>query len=173
MNSKYQSQDLLAMLDQLGIRYILHKHEAVFNCQQSEKLAIAGNNGKTKNLFLHNRKKSQYYLVVVEPKLAVDLRSLTQTLGDSKLSFASEVDLNEILGVGLGSVSLLALANDQQLRVRPVIDSSVWSSEIIQCHPLRNDMTLELKRNDLEQFLLSIDHKPYIATIPKKESNPI
>jgi len=122
-------------------------------------------------LFLHNRKKSHYYLVVVEPKHAVDLRSLTQTLGDSKLSFASEADLNDILGVGLGCVSLLALANDHQLRVCPLIDSTVWSSETIQCHPLRNDMTLELKRSDLEHFLNSVNHKPHISTIPKKEFN--
>lgn len=168
MLGRYQPSELLDLLTSLGLDFIAHTHEPVFNCHQAQQLAIAENQGKTKNLFVHNRKKTQYYLIVVSPENTVDLKALANSIKETKLSFAPEEDLLNLLGIGPGCVSLLALVNDQNLVVKPIIDSHLWSANSMQCHPLRNDMTLEIPLINLENFLNHILHTPLICEVPKK-----
>lgn len=145
-------KDIYKILKQLGIQYVKHEHPAVFTVEESKKIDLKMKGGKTKNLFLRNKKGDIHYLVTIEHEKKADLKDLRQKLGESKLSFASPERLKEHLGLTPGSVSLLGLINNADKKVIVVIDKDLWKNDVICCHPNTNTATLEIGRADLQKF---------------------
>ncbi len=73
---------------------------------------------------------------------------------------------NRHLGIKPGSVSLLALVNDQALAVEFVIDRSLWEADAVHAHPLVNTATMIIARADLECFLAATRHVPRVIDVP-------
>jgi hypothetical protein len=48
---------------------------------------------KTKNLFLRDSKSKRHFLIVMSADRAVELKSLSEAIGRTKLGFASQEDL--------------------------------------------------------------------------------
>lgn len=150
-----------------GIPFERFEHEAVFTCEESDKLPpIPGQD--TKNLLLRNKKKTQIFLVTVGHEKQVDLKALEQTLDAGRLSFASPDLMMECLGVTPGSVTLLGLVHDKEHRVQVVIDQNIWDAESIKCHPLVNTATVRIPHAGLETFLESTGHEPRVVEVPAK-----
>ncbi len=145
--------DLLKTLDSLGIQYVRHTHPAVFTVAQAKQHYGNIKGGDSKNLFLRNKTKSKYYLVLVESSKRLDLATLQNTLGELKLSFASSEDLQKFLGLTPGAVSPFGLINDVEKKVIVIIDSDLWKHDILHFHPNVNTETFELSRADFKKFL--------------------
>ena len=93
-------------------------------------------------------------------------KDLSAQLGVSRLSFASEDHMRELLDVLPGSVSVLALMNDPENRVRLVIDQAVLAEEYVGCHPCQNTSSIKLRTSDLlEKFLPAVHHTPTVVTL--------
>ena len=144
---------VLQILKSLGIEYVIHEHPAVYTVAEAEQYYGDVKGGKSKNLFLRNKNKSNYYLVILEGSKRLDLDALKATLNESKLSFASPEELKEFLGLTPGSVSPFGLINDKEKRVKVVIDEGLWGHERLHYHPNINTATLELSRDDFKKFL--------------------
>ena len=125
----------------------------LFTVEESKKLSPELEGASTKNLFLRDKKGSRHFLVTVPEDKQVDLKALSGKLDCSRLSFASPERLKTHLGIEPGSVSLLALANDNENKVEAFIDQDIWQAEAILCHPLVNTSTLVIPREDMGQFL--------------------
>lgn len=103
-----------------------------------------------KNLFLRDNKKRNYYLLTVKEGKNVDLKAFRQKYNTRPLSFASEQDLMEILGLLPGTVNPLALLNDQGRRVQLFLDEALISPlGLIGIHPNDNTAIVWLKTQDL------------------------
>jgi len=76
------------------------------------------------------------------------------------LRFASGQNLQHLLGVASGSVTMMGLINDTAHDVELWIDSEVWLGENFLCHPLVNTSTLVLSKLELERFLAITGHTP-------------
>lgn len=64
-------QECLGCLDKLGIKYLLHEHEPVFNMEQLSLVKLE-NSPFVKNLFYASTKKAnEYYMVVAETNTPV------------------------------------------------------------------------------------------------------
>lgn len=144
---------VLAYLKNLGIEYKLHEHPAVFTVAEADQYYKDVDGGKSKNLFLQNKNKSNYYLVILEGTKRLEIDALRANLNESKLSFASPQKLKEFLGLTPGSVSPFGLINDKEKRVKVVIDEDLWKYDRLHYHPNVNTATLELSRNDFKKFL--------------------
>ncbi|MEW7009650.1 MULTISPECIES: prolyl-tRNA synthetase associated domain-containing protein [unclassified Lentilitoribacter] len=157
--------DLLEILDDLGISYTNYDHEPVFTVEESNSLCSDIPGGHTKNLFLKD-KKDNFFLVVLEEHADVDLKKI-HTLIDarSRVSFGKPDKLLEYLGVIPGSVTAFAVMNDTNHRVNMVIDKPLLEHEIINCHPLQNDATTSIHRDDLIRFAKHFGHDPLILKI--------
>src|SRR5438094_9251871 len=105
--------DLTAFLAHHGIRLQRFAHPPVMTVEESERLVPKLPGAKTKNLFLRDKKGTRHFLVTVRHDLAVDLNVLGTALNAGRLGFASPERLQKHLGITPGSVSLLALINDQ------------------------------------------------------------
>jgi len=56
-------------------------------------------------------------------------------------------------------VSPLSLLNDEGGQVHYVVAKELDDCEIINCHPLLNTMSIDIKRTDLEALLGKIGHQ--------------
>lgn len=152
-------------LHKLGIEVKTHEHPPLYTVEDSQKLRgeIAG--GHTKNLFLKD-KKDQFFLVTVDEDAIVDLKTIHQIIGaSSRVSFGKPEKLLEYLGVLPGSVTLFGVINDTGNNVRVIIDAELMENDIINCHPLTNEATTSIKRDDLITFLKSTGHEPQILAV--------
>jgi Ala-tRNA(Pro) deacylase len=157
-------EELFARLAELGIATETVEHEAVFTVAESARLERHLPGGHTKNLFLKDA-KGQLFLVVAESHTPVDLKSLHRKIGAARLSFGKPDLLMETLGVPAGSVTALALINDDQKRVSVVVDERLMGYERINCHPLVNTATTSIARDDLLRFMRSTGHDPLVIAI--------
>ena len=107
-----------------------------------------------KNLFLSNRQKTDYYLLIMPGDKPFKTKELSSQMGISRLSFADEDAMADILDVHPGSVSVLALENDVSHRAVLVIDEEVLKEEMFGCHPCENTSSLRFATRDLTGVIL-------------------
>jgi len=107
-----------------------------------------------KNLFLCNRQQTQFYLLIMPGDKPFKTKELSGQMGVSRLSFASEEHMVELLDVHPGSVSVLGLMNDTDHRVQLVIDEDVLQEELFGCHPCENTSSIRFATRDLTEKIL-------------------
>lgn len=156
---------LYDLLSQHKISYRRYSHPAVFTCEEAAAHLQHVPGTATKNLFLRDKKGERHALVSVRDETIVDLKALSERIGLSKLSFASPERLQKFLGVEPGSVTILGLLNDTTHGVEFYVDSTVWASDEIQCHPLVNTATLVLSRGELERVLQVSGHNAQVIEL--------
>jgi len=160
--------DLFAYLDRLCIAHRTVRHAPAFTVEQARALRGEVPGAHTKNLFLKD-KKDALYLVVALEGAAIDLKSLHRRLGASgRFSFGSAELLRATLDVEPGSVTPFAAVNDARGRVQVVLDAAMMQQELLNYHPLRNDMTTTIARDDLVRFLLASGHPPAIMAVAEE-----
>ncbi len=161
-------KDLFNLLEELGIKTTTHEHEAVFAVSESEKIKHDIPGGHTKNLFLKD-KKGSYFLIVAEGHSEIRLNSVHGLIGArGRVSFGKAEDLMALLGVPPGSVTAFAPMNDTDAKVSVIIDAPLLRYDLINCHPLTNEMTTTISREDLLRFLAHVGHEPLIVQVSEE-----
>ncbi len=157
---------LMARLGDLGIATTTQRHPPVFTVEEAKALRGTLPGHHIKNLFLKD-KKGQLWLVVAEEDRAIDLKDLRRRIGAaSSLSFAKAEILMEVLGVEPGSVSPFAVINDEQRRVRVVLDAAIAAAGgTVNAHPLINTATTAIDVAGLLSFLSQTGHEPEIVVL--------
>lgn len=155
--------DLLDKLD-IPFRRVDHVHaDTMEMCQEIDQ---ALGQDICKNLFLCNRQKTAFYLLCMPPDKPFHTKDLSAQIGSSRLSFAPEESLWELLRCHPGSATILGLANDTEHRVRLLIDREVYDAPFFSCHPCICTSTLKLKTADvLEKLLPHTGHTPVIVDL--------
>jgi Ala-tRNA(Pro) deacylase len=160
--------DLFAKLAALGIRTTTVKHPPLFTVEQSKALRGELPGGHTKNLFLKD-KKDRMWLVTAEEERAIDLKALGAALGASgRVSFGSPERLLRHLGVIPGAVTPFGLVNDAERQVSFVLDAGLLRHDTLNFHPLTNEATTAIARDDFLRFLGAIGHAPRLLALPAK-----
>lgn len=151
------------LLDALGIEYWRCDHawmhaDTMEDCREIDDCLQAT---VCKNLFLCNRQKTNFYLLMMPGEKPFKTKALSGQLGVARLSFASPEDMEKYLDITPGSVSVMGLANDVEQRVQLLIDEELTRSETIGCHPCINTSSLKLRTADLmDKFLPYVHHDP-------------
>lgn len=149
-----REQKVFTFLEQNGISFKNYSHAPAFTCEQMDQISVGlPTFGHCKNLFLKDRKK-RYYLLVARYQTKIDLKSLAKELEAPELRFARPDELEAMLGVTPGSVTLFALLNDPRKQVKTYLDASLFDEKEIGLHPLRNDMTTVITPADAKKFLM-------------------
>ena len=156
--------DLFALLARLGITTETVEHAPVFTVEESQAQRGRTGEGYTKNLFLKD-KKGQLWLVVAREDAAIDLKRFHTVIGSARLSFARPELMRETLAVEPGSVTPFAVINDEERRVRVVLDAGLMRHETLKFHPLVNSATTVIGRDDLLKFLEETGHRPVIVDV--------
>lgn len=161
----YGRGDLIAYLDRLGIRTETIEHEAVFTVAESAHLRARIEGGKSKSLFLKD-KKGRLFLLVAEDEAVIDLKRIHEKLGgQGRVSFGSADLLYEVWGVTPGSVTPFGAINDKEARVTVALDAGLMAKGRVNFHPLENTATTAIQADDLIRFLKETGHEPLIVEL--------
>lgn len=151
------------MLDSLNVEYFRLDHEPAFTmdiCQQIDKSLGAL---ICKNLFLTNRQKTDFYLLMMPALKVFKTKELSKALGVARLSFGEADTMLSLLGTEAGSASVLGLMNDKESKVRLIIDEDVLKEEFVGCHPCVNTSSLRIKTEDLINKILPFVNHNFTA----------
>lgn len=147
------------LLEELEIPYLRVDHEAAATVDDCQGVDEALGIHICKNLFLCNRQKTDFYLLMMPGFKKFKTKELSAQLGVARLSFAEAEYMEEFLNITPGSVSVLGLMNDKEHRVRLLIDRDLLQDEYVGCHPCVNTSSLKLRMTDiLEKFLPYVGH---------------
>ena len=141
-------------LDQLEISYRRADHAAAETMEACAEIDKALGVQMCKNLFLCNRQKTDFYLLLMPGDKPFRTKELSGQLGVARLSFGSAEDMEAKLGLLPGSVSVMGLINDTECAVRLLIDRDLLADAEIGCHPCINTSSLALSMQDLLEKVL-------------------
>lgn len=158
-------ESLLRRLDEAGYRTKTIRHPPLFTVADSKRLRGEISGRHTKNLFLKD-KKDNFFLVTVGEDREINLKELHKVIGAaSRVSFGKPDKLMEFLGVIPGAVSAFSVVNDADNRVKVVFDRELMNHDEINAHPLTNEATTTIRREDLIEFMTSVGHRPAILDV--------
>ncbi|MDO5540389.1 MAG: prolyl-tRNA synthetase associated domain-containing protein [Eubacteriales bacterium] len=147
------------LLDRLGIPYQRTDHgpaDTMEACNEIDKILEVL---ICKNLFLCNRQKTDFYLLMMPGDKPFKTKEIPPQIGSARLSFAPEEKMVEYLDIHPGAVSIMGLMNDTENHVRLLVDEDVLKGEYLGCHPCVNTSSLKLKTKDVfEKFLKAVHH---------------
>ena len=147
-------QDIYRLLDEESIWHEITGHPAAYNMADLAAIPLPYPSADAKNLFVRDDNKRNYYLLTVRGDRRVDLREFRSRYGTKRLSFASEGDMLELLGLHPGSVTPLGLLNDAEHRVIFYLDAFFLEPPaLIGVHPNENTATVWMKTDDLLRLL--------------------
>ncbi|HNW87134.1 MAG TPA: YbaK/EbsC family protein [Candidatus Limiplasma sp.] len=136
-------QTIVGWLDERQIPYRMFEHpqaNTIDDCLTmpfiSDSVTIC------KNVFLCNRQKTNYYLMLLRPNTPFRTAIVSKALGVSRLSFAPDDALQTLLHLTSGSVSPLALYFDRAHEIVLCYEKAVRETPEIAFHPCDNTATV-------------------------------
>lgn len=160
------AEQIYAHLDALGISYRSVEHAPAFTMEDCAEVDKGLNALTVKNIFLTTKNKKNFYLCITHPNARFRTSDISKQAGSSRLSFAPEEMLFEILRARGGSASPLGLLFDPENRVKLLVDSTLTGEETLAFHPCDNSRTIAMSAPDFfEKFLPSVDHMPMMVEI--------
>ncbi len=146
-------------LDKLGIEYMRTDHTPADTMEVCEEIDKILNAVVCKNLFLCNRQKTQFYLLMMPGDKPFKTKEITSQIGSARLSFADSDAMEKYLNIKPGAVSVMGLMNDTENKVQLLVDEDILAGEYLGCHPCVNTSSLKVKTNDIfGKYLDAVHH---------------
>ena len=165
-NRSLKEMAVYDLLDELEIPYVRLDHDAAGHVEYCDEVGKILGVEICKNLFLCNRQKTNFYLLMMPGTKEFHTKDLSKQIDSSRLSFADEVFMGKFLNVTPGSVSVMGLMNDTDRQVQLLIDKDVVQSKYIGCHPCINTSSLKVETADLlQKFLPFVGHEPIFVAL--------
>lgn len=159
-------KEVYAVLDKLKIPYERVDHEAAATMEECVEIDKYLGVEIRKNIFLCNRKKTSFFLLIMPANKPFVTKDLSDKLGCSRLSFAPEEYLEEYLGVKSGSATVMGVLNDEDDYVQVLIDKEVADDEWYGCNPGINTSHIKIKTKQLlDVFLPYARHRAKIVEL--------
>ena len=149
-------QQVANKLQELGIIFDVVEHPPVFTTEQADSYIEGMEGVRTKSMFLTNRKKTQYYLLIMNDKKRLDMDDFKVQVGADRIRMASLDSLAEKMTLPAGTVSPFGLLNNEEKDILVYFDKDIVSEDIMTFHPNTNEKTIFIKSKDLFRFLESI-----------------
>lgn len=147
------------LLDSLAIEYFRTDHEHADTMEECNKIDAVLDVVICKNLFLCNRQKTDFYLLMMPGNKPFKTKELSSQINSARLSFAPPDAMLEYLDIKPGAVSVMGLMNDKDNHVKLLVDEDVLKDEYVGCHPCVNTSSLKLKTEDVfGKYLKAVNH---------------
>ncbi len=153
-------------LDKIGVSYERLDHEPAVSMEVCAEIDKSLNAVTCKNLFLCNRQKTNFYLLLIPGDKKFLTKDISKQINSARLSFAGEEELLSMMDLLPGSITILGLMNDPDQRIRLLIDEDVLRCDHIGFHPCANTTTLRVSVADLkEKIIPALQHEPTIVSL--------
>ncbi len=149
-----KEMDAYLFLEENNVSYLRAEHDEAATielCEEVEKVLAAK---ICKNLLLTNRQQTVFYLLLIKGDMVFKTKYLSAQINSARLSFANAEQMEALLDVTPGSLTVLALLKDKEKKVNLLIEESVLKEEFFACHPMVNTATVKFKTEDLIKKVL-------------------
>lgn len=161
-----KKQEIYNYLNEKNLWHEITEHKAVYTMEELSDIEIPYPEADAKNLFVRDDKKRNYYLITVKGNKRVNLKEFKEKYQTRSLSFASEQDLAEILGLIPGAVTPFGLLNDQERKVQFYLDQDFLTGQsLIGIHPNDNTATVWMKTDDLITVIQEHGNQVHLAEL--------
>lgn len=153
-------EEVLNKLQELNIEYKEVEHVPVFTIEDMDNLGNIFENAKVcKNLFVRDQKGKRHFLIVMPEEKRAPLSEIAEKIGSTKLSFASNERLMKYLKLTPGSVTPLAIINDEENAVEVIFDEELKNEKLLGVHPCVNTSTVLITPSNLEKYVKELNNK--------------
>ena len=159
-------QQVANKLQELGITYDVVDHPPAFSTEQADSYIEGLEGVRTKSMFLTNKKKTQYYLLIMDDKKPLDMDDFKVQVGANRIRMASLDSLAEKMNLPAGTVSPFGLLNNEEKDIHVYFDKDIVSEDVMTFHPNTNEKTIFIKTQDLFRFLESIGFTYGVLILP-------
>ncbi len=149
-------ENILQLLEELGIEYREVAHPAVFTVEESNK--YLQDKVPVKNLLLEDTKTRQKILVIMPGEQKLDMKILATKLGYKKFQFAKPEVLQQSFGVAPGAVSIFGLLHPGSKNVEVAVEKSLLQANELGFHPNDNTETIFIPGSAIKKILQSTQH---------------
>ena len=141
------------------------EHEPALTTEQADSFIEGIEGVRTKTMFLTNKKKTEFYLLIMDDKKRLDMDKFKEIVASKQIKMASENSLFEKMMLPPGIVSPFGLLNNEDKDIKVYIDKEIEGEERMCFHPNTNEKTIFLETVDLLKFIESIDYIVNIVEI--------
>ena len=145
-------QQVETFLQEHKIAYKIKTHPAVFTCEEAEQHCKTVPGIAEKNFFLKDKTKN-YFLYILPAKKRADLKVFAAQIQTKKVTFASDSELKEKLGLEPGSVSIFGLLNDTKKEVALYLDQEIYDAATVNFHPNVNTASVIVEHKEFKKIL--------------------
>ncbi len=146
-------QELLKELQKLGIKYEMVDHPAALTTAQADAYIADKSGVCTKSMFLKDKKK-HFYLLIMDDAKRMDFKKFQELTGTKRISMAHDHDIEEQLGLEAGIVSPFGIMYNTDHNIKIYFDQDMLDENIpLTFHPNLNTHTIFLSAADLMKFI--------------------
>ena len=149
-------EEVYKYLDNLNISYQVVNHPKAYSTEDADKYIEGYEGVRTKTMFLYNKNKTNFYLIVMDENKRIDFKKLEEELQEKKLKFSSDEVLFDKLKLEKGVVSIFGLLNNKD-NIIVLFDEDIINELPLTFHPNENDATIFINSEDVIKFLNTLN----------------
>ena len=158
----YTYEDVFEKLRSIDIEYQVVEHPPAVTTEMADRFIEGIEGVRTKTMFLTNKKKTDWFLVIMDDNKRMDMERFGELAGTKRIKMASAESLFEKMMLPPGTVSPFGLLNNEDHDIKVYIDKEIIGEKRMTFHPNTNEMTLFL---DTADFLRYLDDIGYPARV--------
>lgn len=158
-------QKVVDRLNELGIPFQIVEHEPVLTTEQADRFIEGIEGVRTKTMFLTNKKKRNFYLVIIDDAKRLDMDVFKEIVEENRIKMASAETLNDKMMLLPGTVSPFGLLNNRDKDIQVYFDQEIVSEERMCFHPNTNEKTIFIQTEDLFSFLKEIGFELHVIEL--------
>lgn len=158
-------QKVVDKLNELGIPFQIVEHKPALTTEQADRFIEGIEGVRTKTMFLTNKKKRNFYLVIMDDAKRLDMDVFKDIVEEKQIKMASAETLNDKMMLPPGVVSPFGLLNNEDKDIHVYVDQEIVSEERMSFHPNTNEKTIFVNTEDLFTFLKAIGYEPHVIEL--------
>ena len=158
-------QKVVDKLNELGIIFQIVEHEPALTTEQADSFIEGIEGVRTKTMFLTNKKKRNFYLVIMDDAKRLDMDIFKDIVEEKQIKMASAETLNDKMMLPPGVVSPFGLLNNVDKDIQVYFDQEIVSEERMSFHPNTNEKTIFVNTENLFTFLKEIGYEPHVIKL--------
>ena len=158
-------EKVVEVLNALDIPFDIVEHEPALTTEQADSFIEGIEGVRTKTMFLTNKKKTAYYLLIMDDQKRLDMDLLKELIGANRIRMTSSESLFEKMSLPAGVVSPFGLLNNAEKDIHVYFDKEIMSEKRMSFHPNTNEKTLFVNTVNLLRFLEAIGYEPHIIEL--------
>lgn len=145
-------------LKTLNIPFELVEHPPALTIEEADSYIEGIEGVRTKSLFLTNKKKTAYYLLIMDDQKQLDMEKFRDIVETNRIKFCSTNSLEGKMCLPPGVVSIFGLLNNTEKDINVYFDKQMLSEERISFHPNDNTKTIFIRTEDMYKFVESLEY---------------